>query len=1172
MRQHTANSTGSSPACIPEARTCAWVGLLALALLFAWRPAAAQAGCDTTYPRDFFHVCYFDGTEPRRGVYLGAEEKALAAASSPERVFAIDENWANGAVFAGRYDRLSSIWRGEFFFSGGRYQFGLFELNDGARLYVDEQLVFERWRQQDELYQTDESYSTNLELSEGYHTIRLEWFEQEDRAALGLYWDRGPALPGEPVRSEMRVDVFLVARQEVCIVGAASRPGDEAVQLRRANGSTVASWRIDGARGLPKGIRPSDPSLGDFELEVCLTLGLSDRDIEHATSELRAFASNVENWSFGALKPMLEFHRVEWEAGLSNLWDGFWLAPRDMREQSQGLLSRDTDFVIAMPPYRDLASGALLDMAPAGGLSYGHHVQSLWGTGYSWINPRYVTESVITREWGHQLTEAMRGIMGATLYPNPTIYPNSSPTPGFPPCGMGDPNPFRWFVITYQWANDPDFAWCGGSEDPGARISEAHRLMAHFDASMQHYPTGRFTGNHCDDGVQNFGETAVDLGGDCLPPGPPDNDDLRSASAITEAAGSIGGVSNLRATSEPGEPRHAGVGEGASVWWTWTARADGWATFDTLGSDFDTVLAVYVGEEPDSLTEITAVDDWQGTEGTESRLRFRTAPGMEYRIAVDGYEGQRGEITLNWDFLAGLPGEVGTIPEVNERWLRYDFKHRYVDPVTILGPPSDRGGQPGVLRIRSVAPDVISIRFREWTYLDGTHVLEQAPYLTIDRGRYELADGNIVEAGIFRHQGTGQWVRQTFEDAFPGVPRVFVTVQSHHGGEPLTVRVRAVDENGFSAAFFEEEALMNGHRPEDVGYLAVYSPVRSGQVTLGGQNVPYAAHQLMLDERFQPILSHTLRLEEERSQDSETYHVEETVAVLVVGKTLLAQIQSVNGGDTVALRARRSAQTKGLEWGMLRDVGPAWSTVPLQGTYVKPVVIAKPVSAANAAPGVARIGSRASDHFSVRFQAWNYVGATDLEGVDLFYLVAEAGPGSFGSLAFEAGLLQSDAVAASGRWEQVRFGSPFDSTPALFTSIQSASGTDTVTTRVKELDSLQFKLAMDEQETKAPWHVAETLGWVAIQQNKEHSRRGRRLMTLGASSNDSVEVIHFEGDSSYRHPVMVADVTSTRGSDPVVVRYEDISETTARLFLAEEQSADPETKHVLEDISILLAW
>src|SRR5205814_1213653 len=80
--------------------------------------------------------------------------------------------------------------------------------------------------------------------------------------------------------------------------------------------------------------------------------------------------------------------------------------------------------------------------------------------------------------------------------------------------------------------------------------------------------------------------------------------------------------SSIDATVEPGEPRHFGTGA-ASIWYRWTATNNGLATFDTIGSDFDTVLVAYAGTNFASLTKLAGNDDVDSQFFT-SRITFST--------------------------------------------------------------------------------------------------------------------------------------------------------------------------------------------------------------------------------------------------------------------------------------------------------------------------------------------------------------------------------------------------------------------------------------------------------------------------------------------------------------------------------------------------------------------
>ncbi len=104
-------------------------------------------------------------------------------------------------------------------------------------------------------------------------------------------------------------------------------------------------------------------------------------------------------------------------------------------------------------------------------------------------------------------------------------------------------------------------------------------------------------------------------------------------------------TSNVGATSDPGEPEHAGVPGGKSVWFTWTPLLSGVATFSTAGSSFDTLLAVYTGSSLTNLTEVASDDDSDGF--YTSRVIFNAVAGTAYQIAVDGAYGAEGNIVLS---------------------------------------------------------------------------------------------------------------------------------------------------------------------------------------------------------------------------------------------------------------------------------------------------------------------------------------------------------------------------------------------------------------------------------------------------------------------------------------------------------------------------------------------
>ncbi len=129
------------------------------------------------------------------------------------------------------------------------------------------------------------------------------------------------------------------------------------------------------------------------------------------------------------------------------------------------------------------------------------------------------------------------------------------------------------------------------------------------------------------------------------------NDNFADALAISGPFGTTFGV-NSGATSQPGEPDHAGDGNGNSIWFRWTAPTGGIVTFETAGSSISTALAAYSGASVNALTALDSDSDF----GDGSSISFSAVAGAAYRIAVDSVSaGGQGDVTLSWNLVA--PGE-----------------------------------------------------------------------------------------------------------------------------------------------------------------------------------------------------------------------------------------------------------------------------------------------------------------------------------------------------------------------------------------------------------------------------------------------------------------------------------------------------------------------------------
>ena len=134
----------------------------------------------------------------------------------------------------------------------------------------------------------------------------------------------------------------------------------------------------------------------------------------------------------------------------------------------------------------------------------------------------------------------------------------------------------------------------------------------------------------------------------------PANDNFADAVVIGGALETnvVLNASNVGATLQRGEPFHADSPSGRSVWWSWTATVNGSVSISTAGSSFDTLLGVYTGSSVGGLVSVVSNDDEVGKK--TSRVLFRAVGGETYRIAVDGFQGESGDIVLTVA-KAGIP-------------------------------------------------------------------------------------------------------------------------------------------------------------------------------------------------------------------------------------------------------------------------------------------------------------------------------------------------------------------------------------------------------------------------------------------------------------------------------------------------------------------------------------
>ena len=255
--------------------------------------------------------------------------------------------------------------------------------------------------------------------------------------------------------------------------------------------------------------------------------------------------------------------------------------------------------------------------------------------------------------------------------------------------------------------------------------------------------------------------------------------------------------------------------------------------------------------------------------------------------------------------------ELGEVA-VTDKWIRVPLTSTFENPIVVAGPPSYNGGDPCVIRLRNVTKTGFDIRLAEWNYLDGAHVAETVNYLVLEKGRTTLPNGSIVEAGSFT--GTTSFKTTAFSKAFTRKPVVITTVASENEPDTISGRIRAVGLTSFAYYFREQEKNRNTHANETVNFIA-WEP---GKGTVGSIQFEAATTALAVTNAWftpsfkgsynQPPLlladmqttqntdtsalrvqnttatDFQVKVEEEKSKDTEVAHPAEAVGYLVIDK------------------------------------------------------------------------------------------------------------------------------------------------------------------------------------------------------------------------------------------------------------------------------------------------
>lgn len=282
---------------------------------------------------------------------------------------------------------------------------------------------------------------------------------------------------------------------------------------------------------------------------------------------------------------------------------------------------------------------------------------------------------------------------------------------------------------------------------------------------------------------------------------------------------------------------------------------------------------------------------------------------------------------------------------------------------------------------------------------------------------------------------------------------------------------------------------------------------------------------------------------------------------LSIGLSVLTDILGHPIQGLPDLGAIESTDEPPWEVGLLR-LKDAMQTVTLGKTYRNPVIIVGPPSYEDAAPTTVRVTNVGPGGFDVGLEEWEYqdgLHAPETSG----YLVMEAGQHRIGGLLWEAGI----APAVNQQTSTITLqSSGFDGTQTILAQVVTRNGSANVP-RVSHISAHNFQLFLQGEEAQEGLHNHESVHYLAVQRG--HGVYGDQSFLSGHTSLSSAwQSIPFTPPIA--RPIFLGNSNSLADLDPVSPRLRNLSPEGVEALAQEEESADSESNHGVEDFGFLV--
>ncbi len=572
-----------------------------------------------------------------------------------------------------------------------------------------------------------------------------------------------------------------------------------------------------------------------------------------------------------------------------------------------------------------------------------------------------------------------------------------------------------------------------------------------------------------------------------------------------------------------------------------------------------------------------------------------------------------------------------------------NFRQTYATAPLVFILPSNDNPDPATIRVLSVSTTGFQVGTAESQGENGITTAQTFNYLAIIPGSYNLGGGRRVQAGTVsttqRQSGVGDttgYATVNFSPSFGGAPPVVlheiqsfandpaynfssttltqpwletISLQASTTGSSATVALERAETSAGTVSANETIAYFamspgtgsfTDSSSNTINYNAFITPTNitdnciNNSHGLGSATTIAIANQAARNGNNGGWLrlcgsdatNLSMRIQEDRANDSETGHAAELAAVAAFSQAF-DQAASGQRPSWEAASATVNAQNLAASLNFTTvTFANAFSTTPL--IFSLPTTEGTP-------PASVRFKNISSTGFQVaQFQPQGETGAHPSMTID--YLAITPGVHDFpnGSTRLEAGTINSSAFQGrntpGASYSTLNFSTTFSANPALLLSVQSTSSEPAIdpvnisspwlemTVESGSITTSSARIAMERGETSNGSVSTETIAYLAAESNINDTitvNGGASIIVKTLTTPDNISGYdngcfnnNFNGGAFPATPYVIAQQVSRDGADGGWLRRCNISNSQIGLTVDEDRAADSERSHTTETAAV----